>query len=168
MSGINEESQLLNASTIQNNEGFLEVGQMYAYLPHKHFAMLTLCRTRCSDQPVVHIKRKSIFFITDKVDTWRYVHCSGFKGWINVSNDHKESRIFVRKRSIKRYEDWKAKNIFLFDGRIILGSSWEYFSITNGLILLVIYLFYGYLIPKAPYAQLMTVCIVYNTKSILL
>lgn len=151
---MNEDSKLLDKPDCT---GFLDAGQMYMFYPQKYFTRLTLCRTRSTDEPGVYIKRKAALAVLERIGTWRYIHCSGFNGWINVSEDQKGSNIFVPAPTFRRYQNWKGNNNFLFNGKIMLGSDARSFIFTNFMIALVSFLFFWHIAPAAPHSKLITV-----------
>jgi hypothetical protein len=136
---------------------FLNPGQLWMFYPQEYFSRLTLCRTRSTDAPAVHIKKRAALAVLERMGTWRYVICSGFTGWINVADNQAQSKVFVRTPTIQRYMDWKGTNIFLFGGRVIMGSDGKLFLFTNIMAVLVTYLFFWHLAPKAPHSRIFMV-----------
>lgn len=137
-----ESAKLLGVNSSDKGEGFLDVGQMYFFCPKPHFSILTLYRTQSTSDPGVLIKRKAIVVVLERRGTWRSVFCSGFQGWINISDDQAKSQIFMRAKSVRRYEDWRGNNYFFFNGKAMLGSDGRFFAVTNIMAALVLYLFF--------------------------
>jgi hypothetical protein len=105
----------------------------------------------------VYIKRKTVLAVVQRINTWRYVYCSGFSGWINVADDQKDAGIFVYNETVRRYEDWKGNNLFFASGRFMIGTDGTAFTVTNVMAGLVTYLFFWHMAPHAPYASIHTV-----------
>jgi hypothetical protein len=153
---MEETTKLLNKA---DSTGFLDAGQMYMFHPQPYFTRLTICRTRSTDEPGVYIKRKAALAVLERVGSWRYIHCAGFNGWINVSEDQKGSKIFAHAPTLRRYEDWPGNNIFLFGGRLMIGADARFFLFTNMTTAIVVYIFFGYMAPATPRPALVSVCV---------
>lgn len=145
-----ESAKLLGGNLGNKAGGFMDAGQMYFFCPQQHFSILTMYRTQSTSDPGVLIKRKAIVVVLDRRGTWRNVFCSGFQGWINISDDHAKSQIFIRTNSIRRHEDWRGNNYFFFNGKAMLGSDGRFFAVTNGLSATVLYLFFAYVAQESP------------------
>lgn len=145
-----ESAKLLGVGPDEKVEGFMDVGQMYFFCPKQHYSILTMYRTQSTSEPGVLIKRKAVVVVLERRGTWRSVFCSGFQGWINISDDQAQSQIFVRAKSIRRYEDWRGNNYFFFNGKALLGSDGRFFAVTNVMAAIVLYLFFAYVAPASP------------------
>ena len=153
---MSETSQLLSKEPSSPSDKFLDVGQMYLFHPAQHFSKLTLCKTRSTADPAVHVGRQVVFAITERKDTWRYVYCAGHQGWINVSDSQQGSNIFERVTSFPRHKDWRGNNLFFLSGRIMLGSDGKFFAATNLVASVVVYLFHAHFAPVVPYSPIVT------------
>jgi hypothetical protein len=122
----------------------LAVGQVYRFRPQKEYSRLVVFNTRNTADPCVVIKRVALVCILDSVDTWRKIRSCGYDGWVNLSDDVAGSdKLFEPVKHLRRYEDWKGKNIFLLRGRIMLGCDAKFFAVTNVIAIIVTYAFFA-------------------------
>lgn len=145
-----ESAKLLGVGQSGDETGFMDVGQMYFFCPQKHYSILTMYKTQSTSERGVLVKRRAIVVVLERRGTWRNIFCSGFEGWVNISDDQANSQIFTRAKSIRRHEDWRGNNYFFFNGKVMLGSDGKFFAVTNVMSVIVLYLFFGHVTIATP------------------
>jgi len=131
---------------------FLDAGQMYFFNPQYSYSKLTMYRSKNRSEAEVIIKRRAVLVIVKRDGNWRNIYCSGFNGWVQVSNSHASSNVFERVEQIRRCDDWRGNNYFYWNGSLMLGCDARFFVVTNVLYISFGLLFYIVILPSSPFS----------------
>ena len=139
------------------DEQGLENPLLYRFKPSTSMPELRLYTSRASTAVLKATLRNSCLLVVSNqlgIDKgWWYVHSQGFEGWTYLGHD-KEKRHVELCESLRRYEDWRGNNYFLWDGRIMLGSDAKLLILSNTLLLVPSICFFWYVLPE--FAALLT------------
>jgi hypothetical protein len=115
---------------------FLSVGDVYIFNPWFGFSCLFIRNVPSNKSAVgFAVRRRSTFIVTDRDGNWSKIHCCGVDGWICISDNHADSRTFVRVEKIARYQNWQGNNRFFCGGRIMVGSDAHILLLNNALMI---------------------------------
>eukprot|EP00605_Chrysophyceae_sp_TOSAG23-4_P002459 GSChrysophyteH1.ASY1.ANO1.2718.1 assembled CDS len=138
---VSEQSSLL----LDHNQNAHDLPQLWAFHPGRTQQALHLYTSRFSDAALkARINRRALLITIKKEDRWWYVHCCGFEGWLYIDDSFPVKQVY----HVRRYEDWRANNWFLFGGRVMLGSDARMFCATNMLIFVPSMLFFWCVLPR--------------------
>lgn len=59
------------------------------------------------------VRRKSILIVTDKQGVWWNCTCSGYQGWVNVTEAMIQNRVLIPIDRLRRFEDWRGNYLLL-------------------------------------------------------
>lgn len=175
MSSLTERSRLLDAPSSPHSpysspsssgmlldveSEFLRKGKVYKFTPNSELKQFVLFRTKSKNSDIVTpLCKESILIVLDCDQTWKLIQCRGLTGWISLSEEFRKSKCFKKLSSLRRYEDWRGNNTFLFSGRLILGKDLPLFTLTNAAALFVLTVFYAYMVPVCPWRTVIAVCL---------
>ena len=132
-------------------------GELYLFIPSKKFPKLRLFKTRSNTAPLkCIIRRKCLVVITESVDGWHYILCNELEGWCRMGNAafSPNGGILTNLTFYRRYMEWGGNNSFFCDGRIMVGSDFNFFLFTNFLFITPSALFFVFVIPDMDFSIL--------------
>ncbi len=142
-----------------DNHETLKVGLVYVFRPIISYSRLVLLKQPSTKSACIClVRRKSLLVVLGKEGNWRNIICSGFEGWINVSNVDEKSNVFTVAEQISRYEDWKGNNHIMCGGQVVMGSDRGFFVLTNVLLLVPEVLFLVFVVTKTQHVAAYMVC----------
>lgn len=96
-------------------------------------ADIALSRIRLFTHRSTHSDLKTVIWKKSHVirliqhDSWWFVYCRGWEGWLQVPPEALTSGALREVNSFQKFEDWSGRNYFLFNGKFMTGSDAKFF-----------------------------------------
>lgn len=119
---------------------------LYLFTPSKKTPILRLFRSRSTTSPLrCIIRRKSLVVVNQTVGDWHHVLCNELEGWCRV--DSTREGVLSRLSNYRRFLEWGGNNKFFCQGKVMVGSDFNFFLGTNAMFIIPSILFFIFVIP---------------------
>lgn len=140
------------------DDGLLKKPFIYKFIPNASMPELRLYTSRTSRTLKSTLRNDSLIIVNNEIVTatgcWWYVYSQGFEGWAHIGESRTDMGHFKKCEGVRRYEDWRGNNYFLFDGRIMLGSDAKMLALSCSVMIVPSFFFFWYVLPE--FAALLT------------
>lgn len=128
---------------------YKQLGALYKYTPTKYIPRLRLFDNNSVNARLKAIIRKrSLIVIMETRGNWNYIIIREFEGWCQFSlRDEKIREALQPVEEYRRYWEWQGDDVFCCNGKVMIGSDFNFFIFSNILFLSVTLVYLVLVVP---------------------